>query len=99
MKTIISLLLITLSACGGTQEADDGIPAVCHNYTARQYKLGEATCTPASSDTCAFGAHNQLVKLDQSEEPLAYYCTCEGSGTYSCWGSPSFVVADPLPAE
>lgn len=101
MKNLSLLsLLAALTGCGSATEPNgDGIPAECHAYTARQYHFGEVTCAPESASTCAFGVHNQLVKFDQSGEPLAYYCTCDAGGTYACWGAPGLAKADPLPAE
>jgi hypothetical protein len=99
MKKLLSTLcVLAMIGCGSSPSNSDG-PQACDAHFVRQYNLGEMVCVPGKSETCAFGVHNQLVKLDQSGEPLAYYCTCEATGTYACWGAPSLAKADPLPPE
>ncbi len=89
-------LLVTIGCATASSAPDDGIPDSCYTHTARAYHFGEVTCDPATAETCAFGVHNQPTQLDQSGEPLAYYCTCDGSNSYHCWGAPGLAEADPL---
>jgi len=94
---LILLLALALTGCAAsTSPPDDGIPDSCFEQSARSFVHGEATCTPAVSDTCAFNAHNQPTPLDGSVSPLAYYCTCGSTSLYTCWSAPSFVTPEPL---
>ena len=95
-KLLLTLCVLALVGCGSAPSNDDS-PQACDARFAKQYNLGEMACVPGKSETCAFGVHNQLVKLDQSGEALAYYCTCSENKVYYCWGSPSLAKADPLP--
>jgi hypothetical protein len=93
------LFLMLIGCSGNATDADAEAPVACSAHSARQFQSGNVACKPGVSDTCAFGVHNQPTQLDQSGEPLAYYCACNAASKYTCWSAPSLAKADPLPAE
>lgn len=97
---VLVYAFMALVGCNGNvTEPDADSPASCSTHSARQFQSGNVACEPGVSDTCAFGVHNQLTQLDQSGEPLAYYCVCNEASKYTCWSAPGLAAADPLPAE
>jgi hypothetical protein len=97
-KFNMMLCLLALVGCAKEPtEPDDGIPDSCYNHTAKEFHFGDAPCKPLKSPECGFNAQNLPTQLDGTGEPLAYYCTCTDASYYACFGSPSFVKADPLP--
>ena len=95
---LLPALLLLLASCSApVDQPDSAIPAACRAHTAREFRDGSIACAPAAADTCAFDAHNAPTPLDGSGAPLAYYCTCDGGGSYWCWGAPGLAKAEPLP--